>query len=129
MPFIETTNFANSAVTICRFESTFRLISPGRDYRASAWAANNKASVRLAVLSTRACDFSPLHAVKNSLGVPARFVDVFSFTFLYTGERATPQAVALIAGHTYYINVRNKRSNGDAGCTYDDCPLVGGVPK
>jgi hypothetical protein len=129
MPFIESTEFGKFKDNVLSVKIEVPADFRTRGYLASAWASSGKGAAREAVLSTNACDFGIRNALKNSLGTPARFFDAWTFAFLYKAGQATAQAVSFEPGKTYYINIRNRRSDGSSSCAYDDCPIAGGVPQ
>jgi hypothetical protein len=85
------------------------------------------AVVREAVFSTKACDFSSANALKSSFGAAFRSVDNIRFSFLYKVGAAGSSNAGLVAGQSYYINVRNKTSAGADTCGYGDCRMRGAV--
>lgn len=88
-------------------------------------------TVRQATLSTAACDFGAVNALKTSLGVAATTVGQNSIGFSFRYRRGTPTstAVGMDPGKTYYLNVKNSYSGGAPSCTIANCRMIGGLPQ
>jgi hypothetical protein len=97
----------------------------------SSWVEYGTAPfVREAVLSTVACDFSNTYALKKGSGQPARSSpDTISFSFRYTTGPAGMFTVHLQPGNVYYLNVRNRFSDGSLSCPIPSCAMRGGFPQ
>ena len=68
---------------------------------------------RDAVLSTVACDFSNTYALKKGSGQAARSApDTMRFSFNYTTGAPSMFSVHVEPGQVYYLNVRNRFSDG-----------------
>ena len=101
----------------------------GLTTRTSSWGEYaGPPTVREAVFSNVPCDFSNANALKTSLGVVQRSVDAIGFAFKYRAGNSSTSAVGLVAGQSYYINVRNYYSTGQPSCT-GDCRMRGGLPQ
>ena len=97
--------------------------------RTSSWAEYAAGpTVREAVFSRNPCDFTVANALKTSLGVAQRQVDVIGFYFKYKAGGNSTSAVGLTPGTSYYINIRNFDSGGQPTCT-GDCRMRGGIPQ
>jgi hypothetical protein len=102
----------------------------GLQTRTTSWAEYGSGpTVREAVFSTRPCDFSTEYALKTGTGAPAKVQDVVSFSFKYTLGPPTPFAVHLDPGATYYMNIRNRFSDGSLSCFTQACSMRGGFPQ
>jgi hypothetical protein len=103
----------------------------GTQTRTSSWVEyGSGAAVRQAALSTRACDFSSQYALKTSAGFPATSQDTISFSMKYTIGPASRYVVHLEPGQVYYLNVRNRYSDGSLSCpTQEACSMRGGFPQ
>jgi hypothetical protein len=96
--------------------------------KTSSWAEYRDSPVsREAVFSTQPCDFSTTNALKTSLGIAARSVDVIGFAFKYKTGGGTTSSVSITPGQHYYINVRNLQQ-GQNSCTSGTCNMRGGLP-
>ncbi|MDR0771013.1 MAG: hypothetical protein LBE75_07415 [Burkholderiales bacterium] len=73
------------------------------------------ATMRNITISKNACDFND-----GSLIVP-RFVSQYSQKFSTATGTGNPK---LESGQTYYINIRNQRSNGTASCATGNCNML-----
>lgn len=103
----------------------------GTNTRSSSWVEYGTAPfVREAVLSTAACDFSNTNALRNGFGQPMRSApNAVSFAFQYTLGPAGRFATRLTPGQTYYVNVRNRFSDGSLSCPLTSCAMRGGFPQ
>lgn len=111
-----------------------RLVPPANytstTIKTSSWAEYGAGpTVREAVFSSQPCDFSTANALKTSLGVAQRQVDVIGFYFKYKAGNTTTSAIGLVPGQSYYINIRNYNSAGQPTCTVGDCRMRGGIPQ
>jgi hypothetical protein len=85
---------------------------------------------RDAVLSTAACDFSNANALKKGSGQVARSApDTMRFSFNYTTGAPSMFSVHVEPGQVYYLNVRNRFSDGSLSCPIPSCAMRGGFPQ
>ena len=114
---------------------SLRIVVPstgtGTGTRTTSWVEYGTAPfVREAVLSTVACDFSNTNVLRTGFGQPARSApDTISFSFAYTTGPAGMFTIHVNPGQTYYLNVRNRFSDGSLSCPLTSCAMRGGFPQ
>jgi hypothetical protein len=102
----------------------------GTQIRTTAWAEYGTGPIaREAVFSTAACDFSGTFALRSSLGAPMKVSNVIRFNFAYSFGPATMTSVHLDPGKVYYINIRNRYSDGSLSCFQEACSMRGSLPQ
>ena len=101
----------------------------GNKIRTTSWTEYGSGPVvREAVFSTRPCDFGTQYAVRTGLGGALRAVDVIRFSFTYTVGAPATLSGNLTPGETYYLNVRNRWSDGTPSCATQACTMRGSFP-
>ena len=104
-------------------------VNTGLAVKTSSWVEyGDGGAVRQAVLSTRPCDFSDEFALRTATNRLAKSQDTISFSFKYTLGPPTTYAVHFDPGGTYYLNVRNRFSDGSISCPSLSCSMRGGFP-
>jgi hypothetical protein len=106
------------------------ITASGTQTRTSSWVEYGSSPVvREASLSVRACDFSTQNALKTSSGIAAKSQDSISFSMKYTIGPASRYVVHLEPGQVYYLNIRNRYSDGSLSCPALACSMRGGFPQ
>ena len=128
---IDTAEFGGFVDNILSIRVAPPSTATGSSTRTSAWVEfGASGTVREAVFSTQACDFSSTNALKSSLGAPFMSSNQNGVTFKYTITGSSSFTVAkLTPGQSYYINIRNRYPSGANSCTQADCRMRGGVPQ
>jgi len=127
---LNTFDYGYFAANILSLRVEVPVTASGLKTRTSSWVEYGSGGVvREAVLSTQACDFSAENAVKNSNGTPMMTKDRIDFSFKYTIGPPTISVVHFEPGLTYYLNVRNRYSDGSLSCPTLACSMRGGFPQ
>jgi hypothetical protein len=128
-PLINTFDFGYFGANIVSLKLDVPLGAAGNKTRTTSWTEYGSGPVvREAVFSTRPCDFGTQYAVKNGLGAAMRAQDVIRFSFTYTVGVPSTFAANLTPGQTYYLNIRNRYSDGTLSCAIDACTMRGSFP-
>jgi hypothetical protein len=98
--------------------------------KTSSWAEYQSGGTsRYASFSTKPCDFSRTNALVNGYQQAALKAGV-GFNFQYRVGTANGFTLGVVAGQTYYLNIKNADSNGNGNtCTIDNCSMRGGLPQ
>jgi len=124
---IDTAEYGDFGGNILSVRFTVPATGASTSLKTTSWVEfGDGPTVREAVFSTKACDFTGANALKTSFGAAMKSLDQIRFSFLYKVGAAGSSNAGLVAGQSYYINVRNKTSAGVDTCA-GTCRMRGAI--